>query len=282
MKTIFKKANLPFVERVINEGASGRDHWTLARCMQEEQSFSNQVSTELLLLQRGAYAADLWSMCELARTYFNHGGDICLPHALMWWKKAALFRDPGAIRDISSLPIRDRILAWKSGTGHYTTLEMRCAMLAEWHLSQLGVLDYRRLSDSEILLNVRALVKDVAPLLLLPPVTVEAVPNMHHNSTLVDGLSYWEHKVQYRTEMARDQKRLIQVIFHELGHQIQNEIHRGTPDSVNMRLLYGLSEKRIASWRSGVMGYEVPTQEEDPDTLSYGVYTNWALFFANK
>ena len=29
----------------------------------------------------------------------------------------------------------------------------------------------------------------------------------------------------------------------------------------------------------GKMGYEVITSEEDPDTLSYGVYTVWASFF---
>ena len=54
---------------------------------------------------------------------------------------------------------------------------------------------------------------------------------------------------------------------------------RGTSLGIKLKEIYGVTDERIASWHEGKMGYEVPTSEEDPDTLSYGVYTLWATFF---
>lgn len=82
MKIIFKKSNLPFLKDTLQGGGDARDYWTVVRMMQDENDLTHQLPTETLLLQRGAFGGDVWSMCELARTYYYHGGDLWLPHAL--------------------------------------------------------------------------------------------------------------------------------------------------------------------------------------------------------
>ena len=79
-----------------------------------------------------------------------------------------------------------------------------------------------------------------------------------------------------------DYERLIEVIFHEIGHivcfALQVEKSKGESDKLKKK--YGVSDERIDSWDQQIIGYEVVTSEEDPDTLSYGTYTNWAILFA--
>ena len=279
MDIIFKKSNLPYLERVIENPGSGRDQWRLTRMMQDRDALNHQLSSELLLLQRGAHAGDVWSMCELARTYFHHCGDLFLPHAMMWWRKAALQKDQGALWDIGNLPIRQRILNYQSGENEYANIEMQCTMLAEWHLTGLGIWDYDMLSQTALARRSAALVADVTPLLELPEIDFAVVPGLNHQGNVVDGLAYSDGRVQIRSEMMRDRKRLVQVIFHELGHQVEYQILLERPNAQRLQSLFRLSPERIASWSTGAMGYEVSTMEEDPDTLSYGVYTNWLLFF---
>ena len=48
---------------------------------------------------------------------------------------------------------------------------------------------------------------------------------------------------------------------------------------LKLKEIYGITDDRIAAWENNVMGYEVVTFEEDPDTLSYGIYILWATFF---
>jgi hypothetical protein len=57
------------------------------------------------------------------------------------------------------------------------------------------------------------------------------------------------------------------------------EIIRNTPNGIRLKEICGITDQRIKSWENQDMGYEVVTSEEDPDTLSYGVYTLWATFF---
>ena len=96
---------------------------------------------------------------------------------------------------------------------------------------------------------------------------------------IVDGLAHWDYRISIRQEILDDFERLIEVLFHELGHMVAFEIIRNTENSNNLKEIYGITDERIASWNKQEMGYEVVTSEEDPDTLSYGVYTLWATFF---
>ena len=68
-------------------------------------------------------------------------------------------------------------------------------------------------------------------------------------------------------------------ILHELGHIVTFEMMRGGANGKRLQELYGITDERMDSWRRNEQGYEVPTSEEDPDTLSYGVYLMWGTFF---
>lgn len=279
MKTIFKKSHLPFLKHVLHEG-KGREYWNLVRTMQDENGLQHQLPAELALLRRGADDGDAWSMCELARNYFHHCGDLFLPEALRLWKLAILQNDGGALYDVENLPIVSRILAYRSFDGKgYTALEMKCALLAEWHLTGLGRFPWETLSDGERKAKCEVLASAVCQLLGVAPVRMEYTPNLTFNGNTVDALAHWEGKITVREELLPDLERIVELLFHELGHIAAFEIIKGTPVGHQLKELFGLSNARIASWGRNEMGYEVPTSEEDPDTLSYGVYTLWATFF---
>ena len=279
MKNIFKKSNIPFIKRVLHEGV-GRDNWNLVRRMQERDGVQHQLAVELSLLRRGAEDGDIWSCCELARYYFNHCGDLFLPEALRFWKKAALTGDAGAQYDLTNLPIYSRILSYRSQDGdRYTAVEMQCALLTEWHLTGFGLAIWELLPEAERKARCVSLITDACRVLRIPSVITEFVPGLTFNGAMVDGLAGWDNKITVRAELLYDIERLVEVVFHELGHMVTFEIMRENENSAPLKALYGITDERVASWRRGDMGYEVPTGEEDPDTLSYGVYTLWAAFF---
>ena len=279
MKVIFKKAHLPFLHRVLQDKGS-RDHWSLARMMQDTNGLQHQLPAEIFLLQRGAAAGDPWAMCELARSYFYQGGDLFLPQALHFWKKAIRQEDGGAQWDLENLPIYQRILGYQSPDGNpYTAIEMRCAMLTEWHLTKLGMRPWEKASTAERRARCQVLVRDICRVLQIPEVELTFVPNLQFQNMTVDGLAYWEGKIEVREEIFTNFERLIEVIFHELGHIVTFEIRKAPDGGRFLKALYGISDDRVRSWEENRMGYEVATSEEDPDTLSYGVYLLWATFF---
>ena len=279
MKTIFKKSNIPFMKKVLHEG-KGRDNWNLARTMQDKNGLQHQLPAEIALFSRGATQGDAWSMCETARLYFNHCGDLFLPHALRLWKQAVLQNDSGAIYDINNSPIQDRILAYKSYDGNeYTTIEMKCALLTEYFLTNLGHCPWENADEKERINRCFCLTEMSCNVLKIPQIKIEFIPNLTFNGMIVDGLAHWDYRISIRAELLNDYERLIEVLFHELGHQVVFEIIRNTENSNMLKQIYGITDERIASWHNQEMGYEVPTTEEDPDTLSYGVYTMWATFF---
>ncbi len=278
MKIIFKKSHIPFIKNTLHGAGTGRDSWTLTRIMQDTDGLSHQVPAEISLLQRGAQKGDMWSVCELARTYFNHCGDMFLPEALRLWKRAVLQNDEGAKWDVQNLPIYDRIISYRSSDGdEYKTMEMRCAMLTEWHLEKFGLYSWDKFDYSTRMSLIRALAADACKILRIPTVEISTVPHLTFNGGIVDALAHWENRIDIREELLPDIERIIELIFHELGHIVAFEIKK--TNSAALKSIYGLTDERIRSWDRNEMGYEVPTSEEDPDTLSYGVYTLWGTFF---
>ena len=279
MEVIFKKAHLPFLKKVLH-GGGGRDAWTLARTMQDADGLQHQLPAELFLLQQGATGGDPWSMCELARTYFHHCGDIFLPQALHFWKQAVRQNDGGAKSDLANLPIYERILAYRSFDGNgYKTAEMQCAMLTEWHLTKFGAQPWESLDTATRRARCTALIGDACRILHIPPVAASFEPDLHFQGKLVDGLAGWGGDILIREELFADFERLVEVVFHELGHIVTFEIRKAPDGGKFLKDLYGITDDRVCSWEQHRMGYEVTTSEEDPDTLSYGVYTLWATFF---
>ncbi len=280
MRYIFKKAHLPLLNKVIHGEGSGRDAWTVARLMQDRDGMQHQLPSELIMLERGVAEGDIWSACELARTYFEHGGDLSLPRALSLWKRAAEVGDNGALWDLANRPIRDRILAYRLPSGDdYTTIQMRCAMLTELHLTGFGTARWCDMTDDERLRRCRALVAECCPVLGIDQIYLFTTPRLTFNGNTVDALAYPDGRVELRHELLPDIERTVQLIFHELGHHVAFDMMRGGSKGQRLQQIYGISSERIASWSRGDMGYEVPTSEEDPDTLSYGVYTDWAAYF---
>ncbi|MBP3436511.1 MAG: hypothetical protein J6K61_01220 [Clostridia bacterium] len=280
MKTIFKKSNISFLKQTLH-GGSGRELWTLARMMQEKDGLQHQLPAVIHLLQNGAAAGDVWSMDELARMYFHHAGDLFLPQACSLWKKAALQKDNGAMGDLQSLPIYDRIMAYRSPDGNaYTAMEMKCALLTEYHLTRLGLSPWEELDTEARKERCKALVYDACRVLTVKQVELSFVPGLVFEGVMVDGLAGWDWKITVREELLSDFERLIEVLFHELGHIVTFEIRKRSEEGEHLKGVFGISDERIRSWEQNEMGYEVVTAEEDPDTLSYGVYTLWAAFFA--
>ena len=282
MKNIFKKSNIPFMKEVLHNG-QGRDNWNLARVMQDQNGLQHQLPAEIALFSRGATQGDTWSMCETARLYFNHCGDLFLPQALSLWKKAVLQNDNGAIYDVNNMPIVDRVLSYQSyDNNEYNAIEMKCALLTECYLTKLGLCPWENANTEERIKRCENLTYMVYQILKIPQIKLEFIPNLMFNGAIVDGLAHWDYRISIRAELLNDYERLIEVLFHELGHQVVFEITRNNENSNMLKQIYGITDERIASWKNQEMGYEVPTTEEDPDTLSYGVYTMWATFFLNR
>ena len=281
MKNIFKKSNIPFMKELLHNGQV-RDNWNLARIMQDQNGLQHQLPAEIALFSRGASQGDTWSMCEAARLYFNHCGDLFLPQALSLWKKAVLQNDNGAIYDVNNMPIVDRVLSYQSyDNNEYTAIEMKCALLTECYLTKLGLCPWENANAEERIKRCENLTYMVCQILKIPQIKVEFTPNLTFNGMIVDGLAHWDYRISIRAELLNDYERLIEVLFHELGHQVVFEITRNNENSNMLKQIYIITDERIASWHNQAMGYEVPTTEEDPDTLSYGVYTMWATFFLN-
>ena len=279
MKTIFKKSHLPYLKNTLKSG-TGRDLWNVVRCMQDENGLQHQLPAEIMLLERGAQKDDPWSMCELARMYFNHCGDLFLPMALRYWIQAALQNDNGALFDLKHLPILNRILSYRSfDNNQYKEIEMKCTLLTEWYLVRPWEGNWNLLDQNTREIRLRQLVEVVCPILQIPKLEISIIPNLTFNNVIVDGLAGWDNKITLRKEIFVDLERLIEVIFHELGHIITFEIQRKTQHFEELKRIYGITNERINSWINKDMGYDVVTYEEDPDTLSYGVYTLWATFF---
>ena len=282
MKVIFKKSHLPFLKPTLKNG-SGRDLWSLARIMQDENGLQHQLPAELMLLEKGAHKNDPWAMCELARTYFSYCGDMFLPMAIKYMVKAAKQNDSGALHDLSHLPIIERILSYKSFDNNlYKEKEMKCALLTEIYLSRSWETSWNLLDYNTRLFRLNNLIQVSCDVLEIPKIQLEITPNMTFNGMIDDGLAHWDYKISLRKEILDDIERTIEVFFHELGHIVTFEIIRNASNRNRLKEIYGLSEQRIATWQQNVMGYEVTTSEEDPDTLSYGVYTLWATFFLDN
>lgn len=277
MKIIFRKTDLPMLEKIAARTASSRDGWLLARRIRLEDGFQNSFSSAFLLLSNAAEQGDPWAMCELARLLYEEGGDAFLPVALSWWRQAAGFGDPGALRDLAQRGIPDRIASWGKGLDYCTRVYTQCAMLTEWTLTGLGRDDWNSLTMEEKRSRVQMLMGRVSPLLHIQPPALYTAPVLA-DYPRAHGLAHSrEKKIGIVENAFEDYPRLIQILFHELGHFVVFSMWDGSSKAQMNR--WGITQDRVNSWHRKDMGLSVPTGEEDPDSLSYGVYTQWMLHF---
>ncbi len=275
MDIVFQKSKLPFLKTFEEHRKSPRDCWTLARYMQLKDGFRTQDASVFMLLQAGAMKGDSFSMCELGRFLYDGFGDAFLPVALSWWHKAVRLNDEGAMWDVENRPLPERIRNYNV-KGGYPDIEMRCVMLTDLILLRLGKDVWNELSPDEQEKRIRTLIGAASQQLFLPhtpPVRLQA--DYRLNGSTVDGTAMNGGELVIRREIVNDFTRLIQVIFHELGHYVEYAAEKDP----SLRVKFGLSDARIAGWARGDMGLEVSMFEEDADTLSYGVYTHYTLLF---
>ena len=285
MKNIFKKSDLPLIDKAVHSKDAYRDQVDLYYKIRVEEGFVRHIATEVMLLERAAVMGDGYAVWELAQHYYYDESVRCIPIALSWWKRAILMGNTAACdryREHREY-ILSMINSYSEGMSDYADLELRLAMLAEIYLFELGTVDWKRIADSERLDRVRRLADACVPLLGVKFTGIEAISNLTFAEPggkpyIVHALAYPDHHIALCREMMADAERLVAVIFHELGHFV---CFRAMGDSAYAEK-WGLTPERIASWHRGDMGYEVKTSEEDPDTLSYGVYTHWAILFAEK
>lgn len=279
MKHPFQKDRISEIQRL--QDMNGRDLWGIVRSMQEENGFCRQTDREEFLLQKGAYLGDVWSMTELAR-YLYRKGNVGLPQALSWWYKAAKAGDAGSLADLKYYDIEDRITKYFcEGCSEYSNMEVQCAMLTEWVLTDLGRTDWKSLAQDEKERRCRELLSKCCPLFGLSDLKLNFVKNLSLNGKRAHGIAYpGQNRIEIDSAVLEDYERLIQVLFHEAGHHIVWSMYNlSSEDAKRQRERFGISEDRVRKWYSNEMGISVPVTEEDPDTLSYGVWMTWCIYF---
>lgn len=279
MKVIYSKDFSPFLENVAENTKNGREQWNIARHMQENSYINHQPSTEILLFERGAYADDPYSMCELAKYYFNSGDDVFLPQALMWWKKACLVNDDHSLWYIKNAPIKERILQYKTKNSAYANAEMRCAMLAELHTDCFGIIQFDKLSDSEKMAKLQSFSDDFCLQMSIPKTEINFIPNLKFENRMVDGLSGPQNSIDIRKELLNDKRRLILVLAHELGHQIEFATAYHPENTQRLKKFLDIQTERIEKWTYGLKAFDSEIFEIDADSVAYGIWWNWRLFF---
>lgn len=290
MKTIFKKSNLELIKRVVHGQGVGWDNYDFYYKMVTEDGIARQVASELMLLQRGAMIGNVNSMIQLARHYYYDCCDDFLPHALSWWVKAIKTNFQFAKDDFNANKnaIFDRIINYQTHkqTDAFDCMVMKCAMLSEWFLTDFGFSKWKDLTEQERMDKIRVLTETVCPILQIPQTAVSFVPGLTYIdedgiTKIADGLAHWEGWIDVRSEILPDMERVIEVIFHELGHIAIFEMKKVSNKVYKLRADYGITSERANKWEEKhIDKTTMKPEEEDADTLSYNVYLNWAIFFA--
>lgn len=273
------------IDRAVHSASAHDDQVNLYYKIRVEDGFVRHISTEVILLERAALAGHGWAIWELAQHYYYDDSVNSLPLALRWWKRANLLKNEAAIRIYRDYrhEIISKIQKYSEGLSEYSDIELRIAMLAEIYLFELGTVDWSAMSDGERMEKVRAFTAAVEPILDIHVSYVRDVPGLtftYSDGRVVPalGLFHPDYHIDICREILYDKEKTLAVIVHELGHYV---CHHASYDTEYAKI-YGITKERVASWGRGDVHNGLTTSEEDPDTLSYGVYTNWAILFADQ
>lgn len=288
MKTIFTKDLLPLIDQAVHHRDDADSAYSLYLKMRCEEGLDRLIASEVMLLTHAAERGDSRAMIELARHYFYDYGTDHIPYALSWWRRAILTGIPLA-RDeflLQREEIHRRAREYTEGRSPFTDIVMRCAMLAEYHLFDLGLCDWGAISNDERLARARTLIAECAPILGIRAPSLEFVPgltfkNSQGEDQIAYGLAHPCGRIDMNLDLMHDREWFILVLFHELGHFVCFAAMGNGEEAMALRRTYGLSDDRVAGWSRGDLGRGMTTFEEDPDTLSHSTYTNWAVLFAD-
>ncbi len=273
MKVVYKKKNLYFFTRFVEKKAQADDYWTMAQSYLTEDGYTCNTPTLILLLTKGAEAGNVQCMCQLGRQYALQGVDG-LPLALHWWSKALAAGNMTAYRHIKQRDILSMIHNYKGTGTAYSTIELQCAMLASWILTRLNLDDWNFLTNTDKTQRIEKLIREAAVILHVSVPKLLIKKDCRYKGEQLLGFADEDGELWLAEELLQNLPLLVEVVFHELGHFVTYSMwHEDKPEQ---RERFGVTKARVQKW-ADPFGRSF---ELDANTLGYGVYSIWILFFS--
>lgn len=287
MKNRFNKDELIFLEKFSSKFASARDYYWLARKQKEEKYYSYHTNRISFALQQSAYSGDEWGMYELGSLLLNEKDR--LPEALSWIYQSAIKGNEAAKKLIYDkwAEIYSKVMTYSiKDNSEYANLEVKSAMLTAMLLIHLGLDDWNSLKEEDKIYRVSDLVNNLTRIYDIPNIKVEFKKEVTYNNgqSRAQGLAYPNiYLIQIDSSVLLNYERLIQVIFHEVGHEIVFTMRNNSyPKQNELLARFGLTRDRLKQWQNDEIGYAITLNEEDPDTISYGVWWTYYLYFPKR
>ncbi len=287
MKNRFNKDELIFLEKFSSKFASARDYYWLARKQKEEKYYSYHTNRVSFALQQSAYSGDEWGMYELGLLLLNEKDR--LPEALSWIYQSAIKGNEAAKKLIYDkwAEIYSKVMTYSiKDNSEYANLEVKSALLTAMLLIHLGLDDWNSLKEEDKIYRVSDLVNNLTRIYDIPNIKVEFKKEVTYNNgqSRAQGLAYPNiYLIQIDSSVLLNYERLIQVIFHEVGHEIVFTMRNiSYPKQNELLARFGLTRDRLKQWQNDEIGYAITLNEEDPDTLSYGVWWTYYLYFPKR
>ena len=284
MKHRFNKKELPFLNKLFSSAATDYDYAMLSYKYMTGEYFTPNKAVAIQALEEAAHKGSPWAMNQLFMWLIDDKSRFV--EALSWGYKAAKHYDQGALQYINDnwSKIYYGIMNYENKENEpYATIEVKCAMLTALLLIHLGADDWNHINIDMKKDLIQDLTSNVCKVLHIRDIKVEISNDndIYPAPNLPDGVAYYnEDKIWLNQRLMNEYNRLIQVIFHELGHHVVFTLSRAPLNGRDeLFSLYGLTPDRIPKWQNQEKGYEITLTEEDPDTLSYGVWTVYRLLF---
>ena len=286
MKHRFNKEELPFLDETF-KGDKARNYFWLARKIEEGKHFTPNQELALYCYEEGAHAGDDWCMHALYERLLHDPKRF--PEALSWLYKCIRLGNQGVLDDMYKdwSYIYDRCMNYSLPENEpYANIEIRSAMLTCMLLLCFGRDKWETLDLKTKKERAQDLTNNLCKILMIDNVTlsIEDYFKDWKGNPYADGLAYTgSHLIKIKTSSFLNYERFVVVLFHELGHHVIYAM-MNTPEAKQSELfaLYGLSKDRILKWKQDEKGYAITLSEEDPDTLSYGVWMTYRLLFSEE
>ena len=282
MKHRFNKKEIPFLSETLNKPSRGRDYYWLARKMQESDYYTYHNNRYLYALSIGASIGDNWAMHELGKALIKD--DERLPEGLSYYYKAITSGNTGAKDDLFKQwdYVYHKVMGYRTKAEAYADIEVKCALLTSMLLIHFGASEWNTLSYHDKTYRIQDLVNNVCDILKIKRIKMDFKDILGNPpNEQIQGLAYFgEYRIEIANYVLENYERLIQVIFHEIGHHIVWAMRTTSGLEQEMLFdLFGLNQNRIPKWEKDEKGYEITLNEEDPDTFSYGVWWTYLLYF---
>ena len=294
MRNRFNKNQIPPLTSALGPNGSARElFWVAHHQLMHHESYSRQQDRVLFAYERAAHAGDDWAMHALAMNILND--PTRFPEALSWFHYAIRAKNENCIKDVEKLwdQIYHGVFTYNTHDSYdYPDLEVRCALMTDLCLLRLGADRWCDLDDHEKESRITKLCHEASILLSIPNIEVDFYDslmdpedkNPDPSKNNIEGVAYiGSDKISIKRSIFDRLERVIQIVFHELGHHvIWYAMDENYPDHIRLLHKYGLTKDRIKQWKRHEIGYEISLTEEDPDTLSYGVWWTYLLYFGDR